>query len=158
MQGANSIRAYRVQKKFIKDSEVKVDYNQCTLCKRSQFAIEIENSFFRFAKNFCDQFRNLVQIQMLIKRMLISEIVVPAISTNRWLGVRLEFVGNCVVFCAALLAVIARNHGGISAGIVGLSVSYAMAITNMLNMSVRTTSDLESKFSVMCIGSLSCAS
>lgn len=70
--------------------------------------------------------------------------LVPGLLANRWLGVRLEFVGNCVVFCAALLAVIAREHGSISAGIVGLSVSYAMSITTMLNMSVRTTSDLES--------------
>ncbi len=59
---------------------------------------------------------------------------------------RLEFIANCVVLFSALLVVIARDHGGISAGTAGLSVAYAMSITNLLNMSVRLASDLESMF------------
>ncbi|KAE9546593.1 hypothetical protein FO519_010195, partial [Halicephalobus sp. NKZ332] len=46
---------------------------------------------------------------------------------NRWLAVRLEFVGNLVVFFAAIFAVFSTSWGWISsAGLVGLSISYAL--------------------------------
>lgn len=52
------------------------------------------------------------------------------ILSNRWLAIRLEFIGNCVVLFAALFAVLSQNIGaGISAGIAGLSVSYALNVS-----------------------------
>ena len=60
----------------------------------------------------------------------------------------MEFVGNLVVFFAALFATIQRNHGDefnlrISPGLVGLSISYALQITQALNWVVRNACDLE---------------
>ncbi|XP_071175209.1 multidrug resistance-associated protein 1-like isoform X4 [Mytilus edulis] len=61
------------------------------------------------------------------------------IASNRWLGWRLEFIGNLIVFSAALFAVVSN----ISGGLVGLSVSYALQVTSALNSLVRNSSDLE---------------
>ncbi|KAM5135322.1 ATP-binding cassette sub-family C member 3 [Mantella aurantiaca] len=65
----------------------------------------------------------------------------PGIISNRWLGIRVESVGNCVVLFAALFVVIGREN--LTPGIVGLSVSYALQVTMSLNWMVRMTSDLE---------------
>uniref|UniRef100_A0AAQ4RKA6 Multidrug resistance-associated protein 1 n=1 Tax=Gasterosteus aculeatus aculeatus TaxID=481459 RepID=A0AAQ4RKA6_GASAC len=59
----------------------------------------------------------------------------------RWLAVRLEFVGNCIVSFAALFAVVARES--LSPGIMGLSISYALQLTASLTWLVRMSSEVE---------------
>ncbi|PAV82064.1 hypothetical protein WR25_11104 [Diploscapter pachys] len=64
--------------------------------------------------------------------------------SNRWLAVRLEFIGNCVIFFAALFATLSKEFGwGESPGIVGVSISYALNITEVLNFAVRQVSEIE---------------
>uniref|UniRef100_A0A672LTP6 ABC-type glutathione-S-conjugate transporter n=1 Tax=Sinocyclocheilus grahami TaxID=75366 RepID=A0A672LTP6_SINGR len=67
--------------------------------------------------------------------------VYPWIVSNRWLAMRLESLGNLVVFFSALFAVISR--GSLNSGLVGLSISYALNVTQTLNWLVRMTSELE---------------
>ncbi|ESO12440.1 hypothetical protein HELRODRAFT_105347 [Helobdella robusta] len=65
----------------------------------------------------------------------------PSIASNRWLAVRLEFIGNCLVLFASLFSVIFRDK--VSPGIVGLSVVYALSITQTLNWMIRMSSEAE---------------
>ncbi|XP_058792378.1 multidrug resistance-associated protein 1 isoform X9 [Phymastichus coffea] len=95
--GAQTIRAYGVEDRFIKESENRVDFNQ--VC------------------------------------------YYPSIISNRWLAVRLEMVGNLIILFAALFAVLGKET--MNAGLVGLSISYALQITQTLNWLVRMTSDVE---------------
>ncbi|CAK9296811.1 unnamed protein product [Gordionus sp. m RMFG-2023] len=65
----------------------------------------------------------------------------PSLVSNRWLAVRLEFIGSFIVFFAALT--IALNRDNIKPGQAGLALSYALSVTQALNLLVRMTCDLE---------------
>ncbi|EGE06583.1 ABC metal ion transporter [Trichophyton equinum CBS 127.97] len=68
----------------------------------------------------------------------------PSISANRWLAVRLEFLGSVIILAAAIFAIISvTTHTGITAGMVGLAMSYALMITQSLNWIVRQTVEVE---------------
>ncbi|XP_058061275.1 multidrug resistance-associated protein 1-like [Anopheles bellator] len=65
----------------------------------------------------------------------------PTILANRWLGVRLELIGSLVILFAALFAILARDS--IGQATVGLSISYALQISNVLSFLVRMTAEVE---------------
>ncbi|TFK18058.1 metal resistance protein YCF1 [Coprinopsis marcescibilis] len=67
----------------------------------------------------------------------------PSISVNRWLAIRLEFVGAVILFVVALLSVSALITTGVDAGLVGLVISYALNTTSSLNWVVRSASEVE---------------
>ncbi|XP_062521920.1 ATP-binding cassette sub-family C member 3-like isoform X2 [Corticium candelabrum] len=67
----------------------------------------------------------------------------PYVTSYRWLAIRLEFIGNTIVFFTALFAVIER--GSLSAGIVGLSISYSLRTTQMLTWLVRMMGEMETR-------------
>ncbi|RLM00925.1 hypothetical protein CFD26_108711 [Aspergillus turcosus] len=68
----------------------------------------------------------------------------PSISANRWLAVRLEFIGSVIILASAVLSIISVATGsGLPAGMVGLAMSYALQITQSLNWIVRQTVEVE---------------
>lgn len=69
----------------------------------------------------------------------------PSISCNRWLAVRLEFMGSIIIFGAAIFAVLGVLYGSsyLDAGLVGLSVSYALSVTQALNWVIRSYCEIE---------------
>ncbi|XP_013102325.2 multidrug resistance-associated protein 1 isoform X3 [Stomoxys calcitrans] len=64
----------------------------------------------------------------------------PSLIANRWLAIRLEMVGNLIILFASLFAVLG---GQTNPGLVGLSISYALQVTQTLNWLVRMSSDIE---------------
>lgn len=56
----------------------------------------------------------------------------PSISINRWLAVRLEFVGTCIIFIVSMLSLVALITTGVDAALVGLVLSYALNTTGAL--------------------------
>ncbi|KAF8159727.1 multidrug resistance-associated ABC transporter [Crassisporium funariophilum] len=67
----------------------------------------------------------------------------PSVSVNRWLSVRLEFVGAMIILIVAFLAMSALITTGVDAGLVGLVLSYALNTTSSLNWVVRSASEVE---------------
>uniref|UniRef100_A0A8C3X7S2 Multidrug resistance-associated protein 1 n=1 Tax=Catagonus wagneri TaxID=51154 RepID=A0A8C3X7S2_9CETA len=63
------------------------------------------------------------------------------IIANRWLAIRLELIGNMIVFCSSLMMVIYRDT--LSGDTVGFVLSNALSITQTLNWLVRMTSEIE---------------
>lgn len=61
--------------------------------------------------------------------------------SNRWLAIRLEFLGSFIILFAALFAVFARES--LTPAVVGLSLSYALQTTMIVNFLVRMTADTE---------------
>ncbi|UZJ53839.1 hypothetical protein CBS101457_003159 [Exobasidium rhododendri] len=68
----------------------------------------------------------------------------PATTCNRWLAVRIEFIGSIVILAAATLAVTLVTKGGkMDAGLLGLMMSQALSTTSTLNWVVRSASEVE---------------
>jgi ABC-type multidrug transport system fused ATPase/permease subunit len=59
----------------------------------------------------------------------------------RWLGVRLEMIANLLTLFTAIGAVFMRDR--LTAGTVGLMITFALQITNSLNILVRMSSEIE---------------
>jgi ATP-binding cassette subfamily C (CFTR/MRP) protein 1 len=64
-----------------------------------------------------------------------------------WLAVRLELIGTAIIFFACTAAVWEKQFmpegNEVFAGLAGLSISYALSVTQSLNWAVRTGSDFE---------------
>ncbi|KAI0065635.1 metal resistance protein YCF1 [Artomyces pyxidatus] len=67
----------------------------------------------------------------------------PSVSVNRWLALRLEFVGAIIILITALLSMFALLTSHVDAGLVGLVISYALNTTSSLNWLVRSASEVE---------------
>jgi ABC-type multidrug transport system fused ATPase/permease subunit len=61
---------------------------------------------------------------------------------QRWIGVRLEFIANMLVACAALLTV-TQMGGALSAGLAGLIVTLCLQMGGVLQYCTRLTSETE---------------
>lgn len=60
---------------------------------------------------------------------------------DRWLGTRLEMIGNCLCFAAMLLGVLAR--GSVAGAFLGLSLASSMRLARTVNYCVRNFTQVE---------------
>ncbi|KAI8919432.1 P-loop containing nucleoside triphosphate hydrolase protein [Powellomyces hirtus] len=98
--GAPTIRAYGADRRFMRESNARVDMNH-----RAFFYLWV---------------------------------------SNRWLGVRVDFVGACVSFTAAVAILVSIHWGkGMDPGAAGLSLSYALTFTDALLWVVRMHAVME---------------
>lgn len=67
----------------------------------------------------------------------------PSILVDRWLAVRLEFIGTCIISLVSVLSLVALLRTGVDAALVGLVLSYALNVTTALNWVVRSAGDIE---------------
>ena len=65
----------------------------------------------------------------------------PLVSSNRWLSIRLEYLGNSITFCSALLSALYASRG--NAGMSGLAITSAMNVTGLMTWMVRQMTELE---------------
>ncbi|KAG0225249.1 ATP-binding cassette transporter 1 [Mortierella sp. GBAus27b] len=69
----------------------------------------------------------------------------PSIAGNRWLAFRLETLSSIIIFGAGFFAVISLSRNkAVDPGLVGLSLTYALSITQTLNWMVRQYTEIES--------------
>ncbi|KAG7379231.1 hypothetical protein PHYPSEUDO_008857 [Phytophthora pseudosyringae] len=60
---------------------------------------------------------------------------------NRWLGVRLEFLGAAITFAVAFF--VSRDHAVLPSAMAGLLLSYSQNMTTLLNWIIRNNIDME---------------
>uniref|UniRef100_A0A8C2C7U6 ATP-binding cassette, sub-family C (CFTR/MRP), member 8 n=1 Tax=Cyprinus carpio TaxID=7962 RepID=A0A8C2C7U6_CYPCA len=64
-------------------------------------------------------------------------------AANRWLEVRMEYIGACIVLIAAVASITNSLYNHLSTGLVGLGLTYALMVSNYLNWMVRNLADME---------------
>jgi ATP-binding cassette, subfamily C (CFTR/MRP), member 1 len=73
-----------------------------------------------------------------------QRIFILAMTSNRWLSIRLEFLGGLLIMTTAINCVLLRNS--MSAAAAGIAMAYSLQITSQLNIMVRMTTELENAF------------
>eukprot|EP00057_Strongylocentrotus_purpuratus_P024831 XP_011679305.1 PREDICTED: ATP-binding cassette sub-family C member 8 [Strongylocentrotus purpuratus] len=65
------------------------------------------------------------------------------IAAQRWMGIRLDFLGALVVLVAGYSSLLGASYSDIDASRVGLAISYSLMVSTYLNSLVRYCSELE---------------
>ncbi|XP_041460450.1 ATP-binding cassette sub-family C member 9-like isoform X1 [Lytechinus variegatus] len=70
-------------------------------------------------------------------------------TANRWLAIRLDYLGAVVVLIASLSALLGALYLDVDASLVGLAITYSLEISIYMNMVVRGCADLELQMNAM---------
>ncbi|XP_071498097.1 ATP-binding cassette sub-family C member 9-like [Diadema antillarum] len=65
------------------------------------------------------------------------------VTAQRWVAIRLDYLGALAVLMSSLASVLAALNGGLDSSYVGLVISYSLEISLYMNLVVRAAADLE---------------
>ncbi len=116
LAGVTTIRAFGKESQFIADNQTQLDNNQRVMLSTS--------------------FVDLPLFSVLTVFLSSMQAFFCSTISNRWLSVRVEFIGACVVTLAAFFAVLERDN--IDPGLAGLSITYALSVTSTLTWYIPT--------------------
>jgi ATP-binding cassette subfamily C (CFTR/MRP) protein 1 len=120
LSGVSTIRAYGQQERFIANNEARLDRNMA-----------------------CYMPAQSVNRWLAVRRMVCSCQTFES-SFCLILQVRLESLGSCLMYAAALTSVVGMLVSKrLDAGLVGLTMSYVISVTGSLNWAVRSASEVE---------------
>ncbi|WWC59914.1 uncharacterized protein I303_102476 [Kwoniella dejecticola CBS 10117] len=68
-------------------------------------------------------------------------------TNQRWLSIRLDFLGACLVFAVAIMS--AKGGGGITAAQIALCLTYLTSITQVLGMVTRQSAEVENNMNAV---------
>ncbi|CAJ0932676.1 unnamed protein product, partial [Mesorhabditis belari] len=85
----------------------------------------------RFSEQFVSEMEDYVRADYLENPM------------KRWLMLRLDIIGNSITLCSSLLCVWSISNGNLTPGVAGLSISFAMTVTEQLGHLVRMVAEME---------------
>lgn len=72
-----------------------------------------------------------------------QQAVFASLAASQWLGLRLQLMGVALTSGVAFLAVVQHHIRGVSAGFVGLALSYALSVTSLLSGLVTAFTETE---------------
>ncbi|KAK6191316.1 hypothetical protein SNE40_003038 [Patella caerulea] len=64
-------------------------------------------------------------------------------TTNRWLGIRLDYLGCLLVFVSSIASLTSGILGNTNPAFIGLSITYSLLMSGLLNWIVRTSAEVE---------------
>ncbi|XP_005104371.1 multidrug resistance-associated protein 7 isoform X2 [Aplysia californica] len=92
----------------------------------------------RHSTRFCQE--NIVRLDMNQRAQYATQL------SARWLDFRLRMLGVAMVTCISFVAVIQHQLSSVNSGLVGLAISYALAVTNLLGGVVMFFTETEKEF------------
>jgi ATP-binding cassette subfamily C (CFTR/MRP) protein 1 len=122
LNGISTIKAYQVEPRFLDTIQKRIDYNN-----QFFYPINVLEWYPFMFKTFFD----IPEMNFCMNNKIKS-----------WLEVYLSLVGNLMILFAAVFAILARDT--ISPGLAGLSISFALNVSAMLNHLVTMSKQLES--------------
>ncbi|XP_030828521.1 ATP-binding cassette sub-family C member 8 [Strongylocentrotus purpuratus] len=72
-----------------------------------------------------------------------NRVFIYLVTAQRWVAIRLDYLGALSVFCSSLASLLGAFYWGIDPSYVGLAISYSLEISLYMNLVVRSAADLE---------------